>query len=80
MFQNARNVIINGGTFTVVNEHNGLTGALYESVVNRYFLTGIYAKVFRYCIDGSRTAPRMTPPSMHQYVTQIPARLLLVRS
>jgi len=30
MFQNARNVNINGGAFTVVNEQNGMTGALYE--------------------------------------------------
>jgi hypothetical protein len=81
---NARNVLVNGGSFvnTVVNEHNGMTGtgALYESVVNRYFLTSIYAKVSRYCIDGSRTALPMTPPNMHPYVTQIPARLLLVKS
>jgi hypothetical protein len=80
MFQYARNVKINGGAFTVVNEQNGMTGALYESVVNRYFLTSIYAKVSRYCIDGSRTAPPMIPPNMHPYVTQIPARLLLVKS
>ena len=34
MFQYARNVKINGGAFTVVNEQNGMTGTLYESVVN----------------------------------------------
>ena len=47
MFQYARDVRIKGGTFTVVNEQNGMTGALYESVVNRYFLTAIYANVSR---------------------------------
>ena len=36
MFQYARNLKINGGAFTVVN---GMTGALYEPVVSRYFLT-----------------------------------------
>ena len=30
MFQCACNVNINGGAFTVVNEHNGMTGALNE--------------------------------------------------
>ena len=40
--QNARNFKIIGGAFTV-NEQNGLTGALYECVVNRYFLTSVYA-------------------------------------
>ena len=80
MFQNARNVKISVGAFTV-NELNGMTGALCESVlVNRYFLASIYAKVFRYCIDGSRTAPLMTPSNMHLYVTPLPARLLLVKS
>ena len=48
MFQNSSNVRISGGTFinnsTFVNEQNGMTGALYEFVVNRYFLTSIYAK------------------------------------
>ena len=78
MFQHARNVKISGGAFTVVNEQNGMTGALYESVVNRYFLKSIYAKVSKYYIDGSRTALPMTPPNMHPYVTQIPVRLLLV--
>jgi len=91
MFQYAHNLKFDGGAFTVNEQihqiqqiqqiqQNGFTGALYESMVNRYFLTAIYAKVSRYCIDGSRTAPPMTPPNMHQYVTQIPARLLLVRS
>ena len=79
MFQFARNVKISGGAFTV-NELNGMTGALYESVVNRYCLTSVYAKVSRYCIDGSRTAPSMTLPSMHLYVTPLPARLSLVKS
>jgi hypothetical protein len=78
MFQCAGNMDINGGAFTVVNEQNGMTGALYESVVNRYSLTAIYEKVSRYCIDGSRTAPPMTPPNMHPHVTQIHARRLLV--
>jgi hypothetical protein len=40
----ARNVLVNGGAFTVINEQNGMTGALYESVVNAYFPTFIYAK------------------------------------
>jgi len=35
MFQYARNVKIKGSNFTV-NEHNGMAGALYGSVVNRY--------------------------------------------
>ena len=86
MFQNSSNIKITGGAFinindsTFVNEQNGMTGALYESVVNQYFLRGIYAKAFRYCIDGSRTAPPTILPNMHLYVTQIPARLLLVKS
>ena len=83
MFQYAHNVQITGGSFTnnnSINEHNGMTGTLYESVVNRYFLTTIYAKASRYCIDGSLTAPPMTPPNMHPYVTPTPARLLLVKS
>ena len=80
MFQNGRNVTVNGGNFTVFNEQNGMTGALHESVINRYFLTAIYGKVSRYCIDGSRMALLMTPPNMHPYVTQIPARQLLVTS
>ena len=42
MFQNARNFKIIGGALTV-NEQNGLTGALYECVVNRYLLTSVYA-------------------------------------
>ena len=85
MIQNSTNVKISGGSFINnsgtlnVNEQNGLTGALYESVVKRYFLTSIYAKVSIYCIDGSRMALPMTPPTMHLYVTQIPARLLLVK-
>ena len=81
MFQYARDFNINGGAFTVINEQNGMTGALYESIVNHYSLTAFfYAKVSKYCIDGSRTAPPMTPPNMHPYVTQIPEKLLLVRS
>ena len=84
MFQNSSNFKIDGGSFinnnTVVNEQIGMTGALYESVVNRYFLTSIYAKASRYCIDGSRTAPLMTLLNMHLYVTQILARILLVKS
>ena len=85
MIQNSTNVKISGGSFINnsgtlnVNEQNGLTGALYESVVKRYFLTSIYAKVSIYCIDGSRTALSMTLPSTHQYATRIPARLLLVK-
>ena len=62
------------------NEQNGMTGASYESLVNRYFLTSIYAKVARYCIDGFRMEPPMILSSMPPYVTQIPARLLLVKS
>ena len=86
MFQYSSNLQFTGGAFinnnngTVVNEQNGMTGALYESVVNRYYLTSIYAKVSIYCIDGSLTALLMIPPNMHLYVTQIPARLLLVKS
>ena len=86
MFQYSSNLNFTGGAFinnngTVVNEqNNGMTGVLYESVVNRYSLTSIYAKVSRYCIDGSLTTPLMIPPNMHLYVTQIPARLLLVTS
>ena len=79
MFQYARNVNINGGAFTV-NEQNGMTGALFESVVNPYVLTAIYAKVSRYCIDGSWTALPKTLHNMHQYVTQIPTRPLLLTS
>ena len=51
MFQYSTNLKFTGGAFinnndgTLVNEQNGITGALYESVVNRYFLTSIYAKV-----------------------------------
>ena len=48
MIQNSSNVKISGGsfinnssTFKLVNEQNGLTGALYESMVNRYVLTSI---------------------------------------
>ena len=80
MFQYARNVKIDGGAFSVLIEQNGMTGVLYESVEDRYFLTAVCAKVSRYCIDGSRMAPPMTPPNMHPYVTQILARLLLVTS
>jgi hypothetical protein len=42
----ARNVLVNGGAFTVINEQNasGMTGVLYESVVNTYFPAFIYAK------------------------------------
>ena len=78
MLQYARNVKISGGSFTVINEQNGMTGALYGFVENRYLLTVIYPKVSRYCIDGSRTGPPMTLPNMHPNVTQIPARLLLL--
>ena len=78
MFQYARNVKIDGGSFTVVNEQNGMTGAFYRFVVNRYLLTATYAKVSRYCIDGSQTAPPMTLPNMNPHVTQIPARLSLL--
>ena len=35
MFPNGRNVMVSGGNFTVVNEQTGMTGALYESVINR---------------------------------------------
>ena len=93
MTQNSSNVEITDGIFihnhdkgtvnlnsTVVNEQNGMTGASYESVVNRYFLTSIYAKDSRYCIDGSQTVPPMIQPNMHLYVTQIPAELSLVKS
>ena len=78
MFQDARNVKINGGSFTVVNEQNGMTGVFYRFVVNSYLLTATYSKVFRYCIDGFQTAPPMTLPNMHPHVTQIPARLSLL--
>ena len=43
MFQHSTNLKFTGGAFinnndgTVVNEQNGITGALYESVVNRYY-------------------------------------------
>ena len=47
-------------------------------VVNRYFLTSIYTKVSRYCIDVFQTVPLMTPPNMHSNVTQIHAKLLSV--
>ena len=86
MFQYSSNLKITGGAFnnnnncTLVSEQNGMTGALYESVVNWYILTSIYAKVSRYCIDGSLTAPPMILSIMHLYVTQIPARLSLVKS
>ena len=89
MFQYSSNVKISGSSFinnsgtlngTFVNEQNGLTGALYESVVNRYFLTSIYAKASRYCIDGFRMELPMILSNMHPYVTQIPARQLLVKS
>ena len=60
-------------------EQNGMTGASYESVI-RYFLTSIYAKVSRYCIDGFRMEPPMILSSMLPCVTQIPGRLLLVKS
>ena len=81
MLQYSSNFKISGGAFniTFVNEQNCRTGALYEIVVNRYFLTSIHAKVSRYCIDVFRTAPPMTLPNTHLYVTQIPARLLLVK-
>ena len=79
MFHYAHDFNVSGGAFTIVNEQNGMTGALYESVVNRYFLT-VYPKVSRYYIDGSRTALPMTPLNMRRYVIQIPARLLLVTS
>ena len=74
MFQYARNFKINGGAFTTVSEQNGMTGALYE-LVKRYFLTSVYVKVSRYCIDGFRMELPMIPSNMHPYVTQIPARL-----
>ena len=59
-----------------------MTGAfpVYESLVNRYSLTSIYAKASNYCIDGYRTAPPMILPRMHPNVTQIPARPSLVTS
>ena len=35
MFQYAHGVKINGGSFTVINEQSGMTGALYGFVVNQ---------------------------------------------
>ena len=93
MTQNSSNVEITDGIFihnhdkgtvnlnsTVVNEQNGMTGASYESVVNRWFLTSVYAKVSRYCIDGFQMEPPMILSIMHPYVTQILAKLSLVKS
>ena len=80
MFHYAYDFNINGGTFTIVNEQNGMTSALYEYLVNWYSLTAFYANVSRYYIDGSRMAPFMILLNMYLYVTQIPTRLLLVTS
>ena len=71
MFQYARNFKINGGAFTVVNEQiqNGMTGALYESVVNRFFLTAIYSKglqiLHRWVSDGATHDSAQHAPVCH---------------
>jgi len=80
MLQYACNVKIKGGSFTIINEQNGMTGALYGFIEGRYLLTVIHAKVSRFCIDGSQMALPMTLLNMHPNVTQILARLLLLTS
>jgi len=79
MFQNAHNVMIYGGSFTTVHEQTGMTGAssMFEPAANP-FPAYEAAKVSRYCMEGVRMVPPMTPPNICLNATQRHARRSLV--